>query len=206
MKTNLLVIAFLSLFFTLSAQDQAKKISENHLKKYPIEKGSVTYTITGDATGDAFRTFDDFGIRDRFISNVEINKYGTVDRTNTTVLSLGDYSYSVKNDDLKGKKLKDSRLMDLLKYKSPRESIDAVMIADGGTKAGTKVILDKKCTKWVFDTGITTEIYEWNGLVLKIVKELPGIKYQIVAKELTENPEISDDFFKVSAKVKFTEY
>jgi len=206
MKSNLFIIATLSLVFTLSAQDKTKKVSDKHFKKYPIEKGYVTYSITGDATGDAIRTFIDFGNKDCFVSNIEIVKYGTVDRTNTTVLSLGDYSYSMKNDAVEGKKMRDSRLGDLLKYKTTRESIDAVMTADGGMKAGTKEILAKKCTKWVFEKGITREIYEWNGLILQVVKELPGIKYQIVANKIFENSEISDDFFKISDSVKFIEY
>ncbi len=77
------------------------------------------------------------------------------------------------------------------------------MQAEGGKKSDTSSILDKTCTKWIFNTGVVKEIYEWEGLVLKIVKHLPGINYEILAIEINEAPAMDSTLFNIPTGITF---
>jgi hypothetical protein len=203
MKNLFLLTAFFALSINICAQDNSQDLSAKDLKKYPLKGAIIKYSITGDATGSATRTFSNDGWLDHFVTEIEINKYGISDNTITSTLSLGDYTYSFKNKDTKGTKLKDSRYSELLRYKTANESIEAIMQAEGATKSGTSIILDKTCTKWIFSTGVVKEIYEWEGLVLKIVKHLPGINYEILAIEINETPTMDSTIFNIPTGITF---
>jgi len=202
MKISLLLLSLISFSFSLFAQDNNSQVLLNkELKKYPIENAKITYAITGDASGTAVRCFVDFGWKENFEQNLTLEKYGIREQTLKRSIILGDYAYIIKDSVISSKE-KDARFSELLSYKSQRETIDALMKIKGGTKMGMETILDKECNLWVFKTGTIKEIYEWEGIPLKIVKKLPGINYSIVAENIDNESPITDSNFDLPTKMK----
>lgn len=196
MKIAPILFFLICICFRLTAQeDNSQSLLEDSLKKYPIYNAIIEYEVTGDATGSATRTFTKHGWQELFSSSITINKYGTTTVTDDVTTILGDYTYTIKNKRSKGTKNKDARMSELLSYKSARETIDAIMTSEGGTKAGQDTILNKNCVKWVFKSGVIKEIYEWEGIPLKIRKQLPGIAYEITATELNMEVPIDENLF-----------
>ncbi len=174
-------------------EGNSEKINSASNPKFPITSGSVTYSISGDGTGSSILYFDRNGWSTIEHRELILNRYGITSSEKVIELVDGDYHYKANLDAGTGKKGYDKSWSGLLGYKSKAETIEAIMTTKGGQLKGTEVVIDKICHVWVFAKGPIKEIWEWEGIPLKIKKEIPGIHYELTATEITENIEFPND-------------
>lgn len=176
-------------------EGNSQKINQNNKPKYVLENATINYVISGDGTGDAVLHFDRNGWRSIESRNLTISRYGVTSTERTIELIDGDYIYKANIDSKKGKKSMDKSWSGLLNYKSKEETLAAIMQSRGATKSGEESLLDKTCTVWQFESGTISELWEWEGVPLKIVKKLPGITYEITAQSIEELKEMPQNLY-----------
>ncbi|MEQ8472298.1 MAG: hypothetical protein RIC35_13990 [Marinoscillum sp.] len=185
----LLISSFTFAQTTGNSEELNKKIKS----KFPLSTATIKYQITGDASGSAALYFDRNGWRAVEHKELIMERYGIKSTENTIELTDGDYKYQINVNAGKGKKTTDKSWSGLLGYKSHKETITAIMTSKGGEPAGEQTLNDKTCTVWKFNSGSTQEIWEWNGIPLKIVKKLPGLTYEMIAEEIVEIESINEE-------------
>ena len=84
----------------------------------------------------------------------------------------------------------------------PKEAIFKTM---GGVKAGSDTLLSKPVTIWQFKDKPTSEIWEWNGIILKEVKNIQNLTYSIEANEIKTDVEINPELFELDENIKLTQ-
>lgn len=189
--TPILLLACFSSFGQITGNSD--KINESTKPKFALKSGIINYEISGDGTGTVTLHFDRNGWRKIEHRHLTIEKYGVTSTEQTVELVDGDYVYKANLDSKKGQKQFDKSWSGLLNYKSKEETISAIMTTKGGTKDSTEVLLDKTCTIWKFDSGTISELWEWEGIPLKVVKRLPGISYEITATSIDELDSIPEE-------------
>ncbi len=191
MKT---IVTLLLLVATTTTQldGNSSKLHTGSQPKFPISSGSVSYTITGDATGTATLYFDRSGWRTLEYRELILQRFGITSTEKTIDFTDGDYNYKANLNAGRGKKQHDSTWSKLLNYKTRQKSLEAIMEAKGGQLEGTDVLLGKICNIWAFQSGTTQEVWEWGGIPLKIKKKLPGINYELQASSITNQGTIPE--------------
>ena len=172
------------------------EINEKSKPKFALQAAIIHYKISGDGTGNATLHFDRNGWRKIEHQNLSLKRYGITSTEKTVEYVDGDYIYKANLDSKKGRKQFDKSWSGLLNYKSKEETISAIMTTKGGSEEGTEMLLDKECTVWKFESGTIAELWEWDGMPLKVVKKLPGITYEITATSIETLDSIPDELFK----------
>ncbi|MAE86307.1 MAG: hypothetical protein CMB80_26465 [Flammeovirgaceae bacterium] len=192
MKVLAPLLLFISSFATAQLDGNSEQINSDTNPKYPLEAGLVTYSISGDGSGTSTLHFDRNGWRVLESRDLTMTRYGISSQERTVELTDGDYTYKANLDANTGSKKYDKNWSRLLNYKTKGETIEAIMTSKGGTLSGQEALLERTCNVWVFNTGTTLEIWEWEGIPLKVKKKLPGISYEVTATSIeviTEIPE-----------------
>ncbi|MEQ9303795.1 MAG: hypothetical protein RJQ14_07755 [Marinoscillum sp.] len=188
-----LLLLSLSYFSFAQSIGNSEELNQKIKAKYPLSTATVKYNISGDALGTAELHFDRNGWRSVEHKEITIERYGVKSTESTIELTDGDFKYQVNVDAGKGKKTTDKSWSGLLGYRTHPETIAAIMTSKGGQSAGEQLLLDKTCTVWTFSTGATREIWEWNGILLKVIKKLPGLSYEMIAQEILPIESINEE-------------
>jgi hypothetical protein len=109
---------FALLFFSESiyGQDSANDLVDKGLKKSPLEKCIIKYSIQGDAKGNASRYIDKWGWLERYNWDMEYSMYGITCNNNKSILRNGLILYEIKNNQSTARKKEDKLIKDLLTY------------------------------------------------------------------------------------------
>ena len=178
----------------LAQEGNFQDLSDKGLTPFPWQQGVVIYEISGDANGTAELTFSQNGWRQIMKSDYTYKQYGVEAQSGKTEIRNGDFLYEVKNGGSKGKSTKDKSLSDLLGYKEPQASWDALYTSQSGTKTGTENILNYECDVWTFEKGITNKIWSYKGLILKSEKMVGKLKVTSTATSFEEKDNIDESF------------
>lgn len=196
-------LIFLFVFYGITSWSQSTpaELIDKNLKISPTENCTISYEISGDAQGKAFRYVTSWGWKERYEMEMVYSLFGL--ETTETKLTLRDglKVYKINPSKNEGRVTSDQTIRDLLAYKSLEETIEAVFINMGGTKKGTDTLLGKEVNIWKFDKGATKEVWEWKGIVLKEVKSLQDLNYVITASDIHYN-EIENINFQLPENIK----
>lgn len=204
MKLLTSLALLISLWTYGQIEGNSDKINADTNPKFPLTSGSITYTISGDGSGSSTLYFDRNGWRTIEHRELIMTRYGITSNEKVIELVDGDYYYKANLDAGTGKKSVDNSWSGLLSYKSKEETIEAIMKSKGGSLKGTEVVIDKICLVWVFEKGSVKELWEWEGIPLKIKKELPGIHYELTATAITEHTEFPNNELLILENIKWS--
>ncbi len=186
-----LILSFLFASTTHAQQGNSTDLVEEGLKRFDNKSGKILYEIIGDAVGQMEYTFDHWGWLEFTSRKMEYTLFGMQSSEDRVEFRDGDFFYNIDLKTSKGKKSKNKDTSDLLRYKSGRETIEALYTKMGGTTAGTDQILGKTVNIWKFESGNTLELWEWNGIVLKGKRKLSKVVYEYEAKSIELDPEVN---------------
>ncbi|MFY0685693.1 MAG: hypothetical protein JXQ90_00935 [Cyclobacteriaceae bacterium] len=185
-KLNIAIsLIILVVCFSVDAQSgNAKELAEQGLIKYPFIDGIITYEISGEASGSSTLSFKYFGWLSASNRDMTYTLYGISSEDHRLEYINGDFIYSIDMKTKKGKTSKDFELSKLTQYKSPIESREAVYSSKGGIKTGTDTILDKPVNIWKFSSGNMIELWEWDGIPLKMTRKLGKLTFTLTATDI----------------------
>ncbi|MDH5610606.1 MAG: hypothetical protein OEY56_14095 [Cyclobacteriaceae bacterium] len=194
MKPSVIPAFLLLLLFSfplLSQDGNADKLYEEGLRRYAATTGTVSYQITGDASGTVHYQFALAGWLEATVWDIEYELYGIKNRENRLEYRDGDTAYTINLTTLKGSRSDAVRESELIRYKSAEETREAIYRSQGGTKTGTTVLLDKEVVIWEFENTSLITIWEWNGLILKARRKIGKATYEYTAISLDLDGEVA---------------
>ncbi len=200
----MLVFCFVHLGNTALSQTNKSKKSvtdpqqDTKPRKYTIKSGIVT--MQADMTGmksTSILYFDDYGRKEMTetfadISNTKIHE---------KVIIANDYVYTIdliKNSGTK-KKLNGGPAPGAIDFSAISEKMMQEM---GLSKQGTDSVLNKQCQVWVMDLKrmkMSGKYWVWNNIPLKSKAEVEGLKVDIQAVKIDENPKLPTSTFDIPA-------
>lgn len=157
----------LSPLLLLSQARTANELAAADFKKYENESGMISYTITGDATGDEKMVFDTYGWNSVRKQSMIFELYGIKTTQILHEITDGDFVYRLNERDSSLVARKDFKWSQQAAYKNPDQVSEAILFSLGGTHISDSVLLEKKCQVWTFEGKAIQELWIWNGLVLK---------------------------------------
>ena len=153
--------------FCFSQARTAEELGNENLKKYPIQSGEITYTISGDAEGEEVMIFDTFGWKNMRTQTMTFELYGITSTQSMLEITDGDFVYRLNSDDSTYVVKRDLKWSMQASQKNPEETSEAILFKLGGRPVADSIILDKKCKVWKFEGKALQELWVWNGLTLK---------------------------------------
>lgn len=189
-------IVFILSALSLNAQKEADELIEEGLKKYPLEKGVLTYEVTGDATGTEFLYFDQFGWKSLKKQTLHFNLYEIEKTQDLAEIIDGDYSYRLYDDSTYSKKI-NKRWSNLAHYKDPYDVSESILFSMNGTYHSDSTLMGKPCQVWVFDNKRLREMWIWEGLVLRRISKLGSLKIKTTATSIDLDPTFSQQHFQL---------
>ena len=85
--------------FCFSQARIAEELGNENLRKYPIQSGEITYTISGDAEGEEVMIFDTFGWKSMRTQTMTFELYGITNTQSMLEITDGDFVYRLNSDD-----------------------------------------------------------------------------------------------------------
>jgi len=196
MKFILWFLAILP-FLVFSQTQTSNQLIEKGWKKYSEEKGSITYTISGDATGSEVFTFDRYGWRSLKKMDMQFELYGAQRSQVLHESSDGGSIYRINHSDSTYSTRIDFRWTTQAGQVSPKQASEAILFGLGGTYSSDSVLLGKTCQIWTFENKALKQMWVWNGLVLKRISKLGENNIITTATEIDLQPTIDDSIFQI---------
>ncbi|MEQ8905180.1 hypothetical protein [Ekhidna sp.] len=178
---NLLVLIPCLVF---SQAKTAEELRAQDLKKYPIQSAEIKYEITGDADGEEFMVFTDYGWISLKQQTMTFELYGITSTQSVHEITDGDFVYRLNPDDSTYTIKKDYKWSQQASYKTPEQVSEAILFSMGGQQQADAALLDKKCQVWTFEGKAIQELWVWNGLVLKRKAKLGDRNIETTATEV----------------------
>ncbi|MEP5612063.1 MAG: hypothetical protein ABJP45_07420 [Cyclobacteriaceae bacterium] len=204
MKAILSVLSVLPALAFCQTQTSGQMM-EKGWKKYSVEQGSITYTISGDASGSEVFTFDRYGWRSLKKISMEFELYGAQRSQVLHETSDGGSIYRIDHSDSTYSKRIDFRWTTQASQVSPKQASEAILFSLGGTYASDSVLLGKTCQVWTFENKALKQMWIWNGLALKRVSKLGENNIITTATEVNLQPAIDATIFRVPTTYKLKE-
>lgn len=202
MKTIIALMAYTTALLPFSSFAQSvgnsELINEKIKARYPLKQATVTYAITGDAQGSVILYFDRNGWRSATEKELTIKRYGIESVEKRKTITDGDYVYEINLETNTGTKTKDNKWSSLLGYKDATAAIAAIHASNGGELTGQDTVLNRLCNKWEFEKGAVKSLWEWQGLTLKKVKEMPGLNYTETATSISSEAPLDPTIFELT--------
>ncbi len=184
MKSQLVVLSLFMVNNLLAQVGNGEELSEEGIKRFEDnEKGQIIYTISGDASGKITYEFSHWGWKEKKVREMEYTLFGMQTDENKLEMRDGDFTFTADLKTKKGKISKNQTESDLLRYKSPEETIESLYLGMGGVVARQDTILGMTVNVWQFEKGNTLEIWESKGLILKGKRKFSKIIYEYTAEE-----------------------
>jgi hypothetical protein len=179
------ILVFCSVLTCLAQSGNASELANADLHRYSVRSATITYDISGDAEGTATYSFTEWGWKDAMQREMTYTLYGMKSEESRLEMRDGDIQYTIDLATKKGKSNIEKQLSGLMKYKSAKESREAIFNSQSAVKSGEDTILGKNVNIWIFETGNTLEVWEWEGIPLKIIKKLSKVVYTLTATEIS---------------------
>lgn len=204
MKSLLFILLMLPLVVFCQTQTSDQLIEKGR-KKYDLEKGSITYDVSGDATGNEVFTFDRFGWRSLKKRNMQFELYGAQRSQVSHETSNGGSIYRLNHADSTYIKRIDFRWTSQASQKSPLQASEAILFGLGGAYSSDSTLLGKKCQVWTFENKALKQMWVWQGIVLKRVGKLGENNIITTATEINLQPIIDPVIFEIPATYQLKE-
>ncbi len=203
MKTYVVFLLVFCLFYgensAFSQKSKPKKSvstppKETTPRKYTIKSGIVT--MKADITGmksTSILYFDDYGRKEMTETFGDFNGL----KIHEKVIIAGDYVYHLDMEKKTGtkKKLNGSAAPGAIDF----STISEKMMQDMGlSKEGNDSVLNRQCQIWVMDfkkMKMSGKYWVWNNIPLKSIADIEGIKVEIEAVSIEENPKLPASTF-----------
>lgn len=182
----------------------SQEINSREKAKYPFVSATITYAVTGDASGTSILYFDRNGWRSAFTKEISFNRYGIQSTERTVELIDGDYLFTVNMESGKGKKSTNKNWSSLISYKDNTSIISAIIEDQGGKLDRLDTLLGKPCRVWVFENHTTSDLWEYQGIPLKINKKLPGYSYSLEASSIETGQTPQPSVFQLSDSIQWS--
>ena len=197
-KINILSLA-LGLLSFMAFQAKA----QDHMKRYNVESGKITYQIQSPAgSGTKTLIFDQYGRRE---SVHEITrKNGKTVKDQLTLLNNGK-AYSIDLLHNKGMDISGSTGMAMGMAAAGGNDMVAsgkkMLESMGGKMVGHQNFLGKDCEKWEVNTMGKTNLLVWKGVTLKTETSVMGIRASETANSVKTGMSFSDADFQPPAGI-----
>ncbi len=188
---------FLFPMLIFSQEQTSQELVDSGLKKYSREKGSITYEISGDASGEEVFTFDRFGWRSLRKRSMRFELYGSERSQVMHETSDGGSIYRLNHADSTYRKRVDFRWTRHAAQVAPLQASEAILFELGGVYNSDSVLLGKTCQVWIFDSKSLAQMWVWEGLVLKRISKLGENNILTVAAEIDLEPVIDPAIFEL---------
>jgi hypothetical protein len=188
------------LFLSLSVVFISTQVLYAKTKRYEVESGRVTYTITGggnimgmknEAHGHKMLYFDDYG-------NVEIQETEetatTMGRTQKRHRLMKIEDGMVYSVDFKQKVITKQDMSELMNGKDMSKMGKEMLKKMGGKKIGKGEVLGLSCEIWEV---MGTKIWMYKGVTLKIESNIMGMTHKEEATEVKFGVSIPSDKLKL---------
>ncbi|MEP1096519.1 MAG: hypothetical protein ABJG78_15495 [Cyclobacteriaceae bacterium] len=196
MKALLLLLSLLPSLAFCQTQT-SNQLMEKGWKKYTLEKGSINYTISGDASGNEVFTFDRYGWRSLKKISMQFELYGAQRSQVLHETSDGGSIYRIDHSDSTYSKRIDFRWTTQASQVSPKQASEAILFGLGGTYNSDSVLLGQTCQVWTFENKALKQMWVWNGLVLKRISKLGENNITTTATEINLQPTIDAAIFEI---------
>ncbi len=187
------------------SSEDTVKMEEPELKRYPVKSGIIEYEYTGDAVGTQKLIFDQWGYYEAREDHYTMKIQGQENTINTLAIQANDVSYQIDLDKKEGTKMKNpvpdmiKQIAEGLTEEQKKNLGEQMLIRMGGKKTGTEDFLGRECTTYDF---MGSTMYVWNGLSLKSLVNMMGVKMAITAKSVETDIDIPASAFEPPADVK----
>jgi hypothetical protein len=178
---NLLILTPCMIF---SQAKTAEELRAQDLKKYPIQSAEIKYEISGDAEGEEFMVFTDYGWTSLKQQSMTFELYGITSTQTVNEITDGDFIYRLNADDSTFTIKKDYKWSQQASYKTPEQASEAILFSMGGQQQADATFMNKQCQVWTFEGKAIQELWIWNGLVLKRKAKLGDRNIETTATEV----------------------
>jgi hypothetical protein len=168
-----LLLFFLLPAITFGQENTSIALLNKDMKKYVVEKGTITYDISGGANGTEVFTFDRFGWRSLKKRTMEFELYG-INRT------------QIQHEISDGKRVF---------MMSPEEASESMLLSLGGRYHSDSTLLGKTCQVWIFENKSLKQLWVWNGLAIKRISTLGEKDIITTANSIDLESVIDESFF-----------
>lgn len=184
----LLILSLIALSFILNAQPgNGETLATEGLKPFSHEHGTIAYQIVEGGEGKVELKFDLYGMLTASHHQISFTLYGMETSMDELTIRDGDHQYIYDLIKQKGRTKSNKTQSDLLRYKSPKETREAIHTVNNGQMVGLETIMDKPVEHWVFESGPYMELWTWEGITLKAKVKRPKVTYTYVATNIDLN-------------------
>ncbi len=198
MRIPVILLSLLPLLVFCQEQT-SQDLIEKGLKKYSIEKGSISYEVTGDANGEEIFIFDRFGWRSLRKLTMQFELYGSERKQVLHEISDGGTVYRINHSDSTYRKRIDIRWTSQAGRTTPQQASESILFNLGGTYNSDSVLLGKTCQVWTFESKSLKQMWVWKGLVLKRISQLGENNIVTTANKIELEPTIEASIFELPA-------
>ncbi|WP_420316004.1 hypothetical protein [Ekhidna sp.] len=164
---QIIILSLLVPSIVFSQAQTAEELRVKDLKKYSIQNAEIIYEISGDAEGEEFMVFKDYGWTSLRQQTMTFELYGITSTQSVYEITNGDFIYRLNPEDSTYATRKDYKWSQQASYKTPDQVSEAILFSMGGEQQENRTLLDKDCQVWTFEGKALQELWVWNGLVVK---------------------------------------
>lgn len=166
-------------------------------KRYAVEKGMVTYKVSGISSGTETIYWDQYGMREAKYTQTTSKMFGTASETNALMLLHGTTQYQIDLNTNSGTKTVNHVLKGMVEEDENVGEVGKRMLESmGGNKTGEVDFLNKPCEVWEVSSMAAT-LYVWNYISLRSESNLMGLTQIIEAVEIQVDIDIPEEKFAI---------
>ena len=191
MRLLFITLLFPAYFFAIGQPGNGNALATEELKPFGTPYGTINYKVIEGGEGSVELKFDLYGMFTAGLHQVKFSLYGIDASMKELTIRDGDFQYIYDLDKNRGRVKSNKTQSDLLRYKSPKETREAMFSVNNGKMVGMETILDKPVEHWLFESGQLQEAWIWEGILLKAKVKKPKVTYTYEATSIDLNkPEI----------------
>ncbi len=199
-KLTRYLLPVLFLLFSFAMQVKA----QDNIRRYPIKSAKLTYNIKStEGSGIKVLFFDEYGRRES--QHETLQKRGKTVKDKMIILN-NKKSYTIDLLTNTGQDVSQTTGMTMKMMQLGGNDMSAtgkkMLEGMGGQKVGTETFLGKNCEKWEVHTLGKTTMLLWEGIPLKTVTSVIGIKTTEEATDIKTGLSFSNSDFEPPAGVK----
>lgn len=184
MKSLFSIVYACSAFMAFCQPGNSETLQKEGLKVYELQEATVTYAVTEGGDGNVTFSFDRSGLRSVTITKIAYAMYGIDAEMSEVDIRDGSDRFIYDLTRNTGRKKQQKTEIDLLRYKSIKETRESIYAVNGGQLVDTDVILGKETEHWTFTSGPIREAWYWQGIILRASIKRPRLSYTYEAIKL----------------------
>ncbi|MDP2691485.1 MAG: hypothetical protein Q8O95_03740 [bacterium] len=159
-------------------------------RRYGVESGMVSYTLSGVQVGTKTIYWDHWGMREATYKDSEIQAGGVTVPSREVSIMDGDWLVTYNPDTKTGSRIKNT-ILDQIAKNTGKDDLGEVGLqmlqSMGGIKTGADIVAGKTCD--VYDVvNLATTTCVWNAVTLKSQSNMMGMSISETATEVFEGP------------------